>query len=70
MAVRAALEAVKQHHDALGLRIAGEVDVDEIAIGRIPALARKADGRRPKQRRHHGLKVTEHQQKWVRAIYA
>ncbi|HVJ12813.1 MAG TPA: hypothetical protein VNC62_14685 [Burkholderiales bacterium] len=40
-------------------RIAGEVDVDEVAVGRVPALARQPYPRRRRERRADRLQVAE-----------
>jgi len=56
MTVGAAFQAVEQHQRPAA---AGEVDVDEIAVGRLPALA---DERRPRARPQggsQGLQMTD-----------
>jgi hypothetical protein len=57
MAVGAALQAVKENEKPRRTRVAGKVDVDEIAVGRAPALAGQRDGRRRAQRRIDGLEM-------------
>ena len=47
MAVRAAFQPVEE--DGEPGPVADEVEVDEIAVGRLPALAAKGDGRRRKR---------------------
>src|SRR5688572_8584366 len=57
VAVGPALQPVKQHELRAGARVAAEVDVDEVAVGAIPALAPQRRARRRKQRRHDGLQM-------------
>ena len=59
MAVRAALEAVQQHDDFSRVGAAGEIHVDEIAVGALPALARESDARRREKRRGDGLQMAD-----------
>ena len=61
VAVGAAFEAVEQHQQARGSPLAGEVDVDEIAVRRFPALALQCDTGRRMQRRVDGLQVPARQ---------
>jgi hypothetical protein len=59
VAVRAAFEPVEQREALRRRRIAGEVDVDEVAVGRVPALARQPYPRRRRERRADRLQVAE-----------
>ncbi len=59
MAVGRAFESVEQHHQAGRLRIPGEVDVDEVAVGRVPAAALESCRRLRQQRRRDGLEVAD-----------
>ena len=61
VAVRAPLQAMKQREQPPGCRIAGEIDVDEIAVGRLPALARERKARGRAQRSIEGLQVPARQ---------
>jgi hypothetical protein len=59
VAVGAAFEPVEQRDALRRRRIAGEVDVDEVAVGRVPALALQPYPRRRRERRADGLQVSE-----------
>jgi hypothetical protein len=59
MAVGAAFEAVEEREALRRGRVAGEVDVDEVAVGRVPALPLQVDARRRRERRADGLQVSE-----------
>jgi succinyl-CoA synthetase beta subunit len=50
---------VEQDQPPRGGRVAGEVDIDEVAVGRVPALALELDARRRAQDRENGLEVTD-----------
>jgi hypothetical protein len=50
---------VEQRHALRRRRVAGEVDVDEVAVGRVPALALQPYARRRRERRADRLQVSE-----------
>src|SRR5690606_25403906 len=61
VAIGASLEAVKEHHGALrGLR-AAEVDIDEIAVGRLPSLPAQRYAARRQKRGNDRLQVAARQ---------
>jgi hypothetical protein len=64
VAVGAAFQAVKQRELPAGARVSGEIDVDEIAVGRLPALAREREPRGRAQRRIDRLQVPARQPPW------
>jgi hypothetical protein len=59
VAVGGAFEAVKQDQAARGGGIAGEIHVDEVAVGRVPAFALQSNARRWRERRTDRLQVSE-----------
>ena len=54
--MRAAFEAVEEHERPAA---AGEVDVDEIAVRRVPALAHERRARARRERGSDGLQVAD-----------
>jgi hypothetical protein len=48
---------MEQREHPPGCRVAGEVDIDEIAVGRVPTLARERNARGRAQRRIDGLQM-------------
>jgi hypothetical protein len=59
VAVGAAFEAVEQDQAPRRARVAGEIDVDEVAVGRVPALPLEARARRRRERGLDRLQVSE-----------
>src|SRR5687767_1295778 len=57
VAVGASLEAVEQRDAPRRSRFAGEIDVDEVAVGRVPAFALEREPRRRPQRGVNRLQV-------------
>src|SRR4051812_50095692 len=57
--VRAAFQAMEQHCQMRELLAAGEIDVDEVAVRRLPAAAPEGDALRREQRRAGGFGGTD-----------
>ena len=61
VAVGAAFESMKKRQPAKSGAMTGKIDVDEVAVGRFPALALELDARRRPERRVDRLQVAARQ---------